>query len=55
MLLEKLQMARDRYANIGMINSKRTLEEEADQRIIKQKLEFDTLLKEYLKENMLKD
>ena len=30
MLLEKLQMARDRYANIGMINSKRTLEEEAD-------------------------
>ena len=40
---------------MGAINSKRTLEEDADQRIIKQKLEFDTLLKDYMKERMVKD
>ena len=55
MLIDNIQRAKDRYANIGQINSKRTLEEETDQRIIKQKLEFDNLLKEYLKANMVKE
>ena len=38
-----------------MINSKRTLEEDTDQRILKQKMEFDNLLKDYFKDNMAKE
>jgi hypothetical protein len=53
--MDNVKKAKDRLAHLGEMSSKRTLEEETDQRILKQKLEFDGLLKQYMQENKVKE
>ena len=53
--MENVQKAKDRMAHLGQMSSKRTLEEDTDNRIIKQKMEFDALLRQYMQENKVKE
>lgn len=54
-LMDNVKRAKDRLAHLGEDDNKRTIEEETDRRILKQKMEFDALLNEYLHENKVKE
>ena len=54
-LMDNVQKAKVRLAHLGEVNGKLDADEETDQRILKQKMEFDALLKQYLLETRTKD
>jgi len=48
--MENVKKAKERLAHLGEVNTRKVHEEETDQRILKQKMEFDALLRQYLHE-----
>lgn len=54
-LMDNVQKAKDRLAHITEVTTRVDPEEATDRRIMRQKLEFDTLLKQYLMETKAKE
>jgi hypothetical protein len=54
-LMDNVQKAKDRLAHLGEVNGRMDADEETDKRILRQKMEFDALLKQYLMETRAKE
>jgi hypothetical protein len=54
-LIDNVQKAKEKLAHLGDQNQNEQNQEDTDRRIIKQKLEFDALLKEYMQQNKSKE
>lgn len=53
--MKNVQEAKKKLAKLGETDPRRDQEEDTDRRIIKQKLEFDALLNEYIHENKVRE
>ena len=53
--MDNVKRAKDRLAHLGESDPRKDVEEDTDRRILKQKMEFDALLNEYLHENKVKE
>lgn len=53
-LMDNVQRAKDRLAHLGETDQRKDFEEDTDRRILKQKMEFDALLNEYLHDTKVK-
>jgi hypothetical protein len=54
-LMDNVKRAKDRLAHLGDSDQRKDSEEEIDRRILKQKMEFDALLNEYIHDNKVKE